>query len=58
MLEAKQEMSHYNEYQFLIINDDFDVAFNELRSLVTAERLRLERQAFEHADLIHSLIND
>ena len=58
MLEAKQEMSHYNEYQFVIINDDFDVAFNELKSLVTAERLRLERQNFEHHDLIHSLIND
>ena len=58
MLEAKQEMSHYNEYQFVIINDDFEVAFNELKSLVTAERLRLERQSFEHHDLINSLIND
>ncbi len=58
MQEAKQEMSHFDEYQFVIINDVFEEAFIELKSLVIAERLRLERQSFEHSALIHSLIND
>ena len=58
MLQAKQEMSHFNEYQFVIINDVFEEAYQELKALVISERLRLERQMFEHRGLINSLLND
>jgi len=58
MLQAKQEMSHFDEYQFVIINDVFEEAYQELKALVISERLRLERQMFEHRSLINSLLND
>ncbi len=38
--EAKEEMSHYPEYDYLVLNDQFDVALGELRSVVMAQRFR------------------
>ncbi len=58
MQAAKEEIIHYNEYHFLIINDVFDEALAELTALVVSERLRIERQTFEHKSLINSLLND
>ncbi len=58
MHSARQEMSHFDEYHFVIINDVFDEALAELQALVVSERLRLERQMFEHKSLINSLLND
>ena len=43
--DARSELSHYAEYDYLVINDDFDAALEELRAIVTAERLREPRQA-------------
>lgn len=40
MAEARSEMSHYGEYDFLVVNDDFDTALDDLACLVRAERLR------------------
>ena len=45
MADARSELSHYAEYDYLVINDDFDAALEELRAIVTAERLREPRQA-------------
>jgi guanylate kinase len=44
MAEARDELSHWAEYQYLIINDRFDQALGELRSIVAAERLRTAQQ--------------
>ncbi len=44
MSDAMDEISHYNEYNYVIINDDFQVALGEIRSILTSQRLRLERQ--------------
>jgi guanylate kinase len=41
MAKARDEMSHYAEYDYLVINDLFDRALAELACLVQAERLRL-----------------
>lgn len=41
MEKARDEMSHYDEYDFLVVNDVFDQALDELTCLVRAERLRL-----------------
>ena len=43
MGEATEEMSHYGEYDYLVINDRFEQALEELRCLVRAERLRCWR---------------
>ena len=40
MAEARSEMSHCGEYEFLVVNDDFDTALDDLACLVRAERLR------------------
>ena len=40
MREAKNEMSHYAEYDYLVVNDDFDHTVAALQSIVTALRLR------------------
>lgn len=41
---ARDEIEHWTEYDFVVINDDLDRAFNEVVSIVTAERLRRDRR--------------
>lgn len=57
MAEAKSEMSHYVEADYLIVNDDFDTALNEFKAVVTAQRLRLEKQQRRHQSLLMSLLS-
>ncbi len=40
MRDAKKEMSHYAEYDYLVINDDFSLALKELEAIVRGLRLR------------------
>lgn len=56
MRDAVSESAHYGEYDYLIINDDFPTALDELMVIVRAERLRLGFQARRHADLLSSLL--
>lgn len=44
MRAAAAEMSHYREYQYLVINDDFTRALEDLAAIVRATRLLTERQ--------------
>jgi guanylate kinase len=44
MAEAADEISHWAEYDYVIVNRDLDHAFTELRAILAAERLRRERQ--------------
>lgn len=53
---AKNEMSHYVEFDFLIVNDDFNKAADELESIVIAHRLRIGRQAQEQQKLLSLLL--
>ena len=41
---ARTEIEHWTEYDFVVINDDLDRAFGEVRSIVTGERLRRDRR--------------
>lgn len=41
---AKVEIEHWREYDYVVINHDLDKAFAEVRSIVTAERLRRDRR--------------
>lgn len=41
---AKQEISRWEEYQYVLVNDDLDKTFAQLRALLAAERLKRERQ--------------
>ncbi|VAX11474.1 Guanylate kinase [hydrothermal vent metagenome] len=40
MGDAKSEMAHYPEYDYLVVNDDFKLALNDLHAIVTSLRLR------------------
>jgi guanylate kinase len=44
MAKAADEMSHWPEYDYVVINRDIDRAFGEVRSILAAERLKRERQ--------------
>ena len=44
MAKAADEMSHWAEYDYVIVNRDLDQAFAEVRAILAAERLKRERQ--------------
>jgi guanylate kinase len=44
MARARGEISHWAEYDYVLINDDPDVCLADIRAILTAERLRRERQ--------------
>jgi guanylate kinase len=53
---AREEMSHYDEFDFVIVNDDFDTAVAEVCAVFTASRLRRVPQARRHHRLIQALL--
>ncbi len=53
---AREELSHYDEFDYLIVNEHFDRAVDEMCSVFTACRLRRERQIARHAELIATLL--
>ena len=52
---ARGEISHVGEFDYVIINEEFNRAAQELISIIRAERLRLPRQLARHRDLINRL---
>lgn len=44
MAKAADEMSHWSEYDYVIVNHDFDRALAEVRTILAAERLKRERR--------------
>ena len=54
---ASEELSHFSEFDYLIVNDDFETALGELRTIVAAQKLRVARQAQRFAELLQSLTN-
>jgi guanylate kinase len=57
MRDAVSEMQHYHEFDYVVINDDFSIAFNELQSIIKSQRLRLENQQSCFKEQINQLIN-
>jgi len=55
MQEAQSEMSHYVEFDYLIVNDDFSRAVSELISIVKSKRLTIQRQIPIYKDLLSLL---
>lgn len=56
MHEAVSEMSHYAEFEYLVINDDFDQAREELAAIMIGNRMLLEHQQQKHAELLAELL--
>ncbi len=55
MEQAREEMSHYGEYDYVVFNDDFEEALEKLWLLFRAGRLRTHLQIQHHGDLLNSL---
>lgn len=58
MRDAVAEMSHYPEFDYLIVNDDFECALQQLKNIIFAERLRLERQQALLQPLLDGLLSN
>lgn len=56
MRDASNEMSHYAEYDYLVVNDDFNSALTELKSIILANRLNIHRQQQQLKSLLVDLL--
>ena len=56
MAKAQSETSHYSEYDFVIVNDDFETALADIKIIVMAQRLTLKAQEDRHQVLLNSLL--
>lgn len=56
MSEAIQEMSHYGESDYLVVNDVFEQAHRDLQAIIASHRLRTDKQTQAHADLLSALL--
>lgn len=56
MAKAVDEMSHFAEADYLVVNDRFEVALDDICAVVTASRLRLGSQRRRHDGLLDSLL--
>lgn len=57
MSQAISEMSHYGEYDYLVINDEFEVALQELHAIFLATRLQQPSQSQNHQHLLAALLS-
>lgn len=57
MAKAISEISHYNEYDYVIVNDNFEQAQADLQAILRAERLTLAHQQRENQGLIDQLLD-
>jgi len=57
MRDAKNETSHYSEYDYLVVNDDFETALAELQNIVLARRNRYSAQSQRLAPLLKELLD-
>jgi guanylate kinase len=55
LANAREEISHLAEFDYVIINQTFEVAVVDLVSIVRAQRLQLAAQLERHADLINAM---
>lgn len=55
---AREEMSHYGEFDYVIVNEDFEAAVCDMCSIFIASRLRKDAQVARHAGLLMSLLTD
>jgi len=55
---AVTEMQQYVHFDYVIINDQFEAALSELKSIIVAKRQTLARQQARYADTINDLISE
>ena len=56
MQAAQDEMSHFSEFDYLVVNDQFDVALRDLQHIVLGARLKTKLQATKQSALLENLL--
>lgn len=57
MDEAANEISHYHQADFLVINDDFNTALDDLKAIFRSQRLDKAHQQSQHQHLLQQLLS-
>jgi guanylate kinase len=57
MAEAVEEISHFSDSDYLVVNEEFDRALKELEAIITSQRLRTCRQREALPALLQDLIS-
>ncbi|HEY3326054.1 MAG TPA: guanylate kinase [Novimethylophilus sp.] len=50
---AREEISHVSEFDYVIINDRFDEALQDLQAIIRSRRLKTEKQLRRHAEMVN-----
>ena len=58
MATAVREVSHYRDFDYLVVNDDFDAALENLKAIVVATRLKRTRQEAQLQAILTSLTSE
>jgi guanylate kinase len=58
MEQAQAECSHYNEFDYIIVNDNFDQALLDLTIVVNNQRLKCRQQSIAQQELFSKLLNN
>jgi guanylate kinase len=56
MEDASTEMSHCHEYDYIVFNDDFDMALTQLRAIFVANRLKTHRQLAKSKHILRKML--
>jgi len=56
MAQAQSECSHFHEFDFIIVNDDFKQAVSDLNSIVSSQALKTKQQTEKHQGLFSQLL--
>lgn len=56
MANAAEEISHYPEFDYLVVNDNFEQALAQLTAIITCQRLKTSKQANVHQELLAHLL--
>ena len=58
MAKAKSECSHYQEFDYIVVNEDFNLALNDLNTIIYNQRLKQSQQALKFQSLFEQLLAD
>ncbi|MFT4924365.1 MAG: guanylate kinase [Phenylobacterium sp.] len=58
MLEARSEMRHYCEFDYLLVNDEFSITLAELETIVLSQRTKQANQTIKFAHLLKDLLDN
>lgn len=56
MQAAQNEMSHFGEFDYLVVNDQFDAALSDLQGIILASRLKIAVQRVKQSALLENLL--